>query len=403
MPLDLYRTAAQISEMASQMKERQSGWQARLQAALRTLEGADASAIEEKRRKSHVEDAWLVPEVLDGVNGRYPPPPPPSDFSVVAVDGSHIDVDRHAAARCYLINIGRVRLTYGSEANASLSGVPQLYAIDDDLVIRKPGEGTREQSIEGAVLGFKRTVEEVRALAQLAGESPLDTPTVALMDGSLIILGLIGQGYPDFVRDALLVHGFLEALDEIKAIAGKMTLGLASYVSLPRSPEAINALRVAACTFDRADCNTNCLDKRPGQRPCDGVGGLFDRDVFWKWLEPGQRSDVFKSTSKIVADHYGDHHAHFFYVKVGNEIGRVEIPEWVARDKGRLDLTHSVVVDQCRRGRGYPVALMEAHEQAVITGADRQRFQELVNESLTRGKLPVYSSAKSASKRMRWL
>ncbi len=403
MALDLNKTATQIGEMATRIRERRSDWETRLQTASRTLAVVEASFIEEKRQQSKVEETWLVPEVSGSVSGHYTPPPLPPDFSVLAVDGSHIDVDRHTAARCYLINIGGCTFTYGSESDATLFSRPRLYADDEDLVIRSPETATREQIVEGAVLGFKRTVEEIMALAQLAGALPLDTPTLALIDGSLIMLGLIGQGYPDFVRDILLKDGYISALDEIKSIAEKMSLALASYISLPRSTELMNALRMKACTFERADCGINCHNKRPGQRPCDSLTGVLDRDVLRQWLSPGERSDVFKSTSKIVNDYYGQHHVHFFYVNVGDEIGRVEIPEWVAQDEELLGLTHAAIVDQCRKGQGYPVALMEAHEQAVVTGGDRQRFQELVDNTLWKKRLPVYASAKSKSKRMRWM
>jgi hypothetical protein len=73
------------------------------------------------------------------------------------------------------------------------------------------------------------------------------------------------------------------------------------------------------------------------------------------------------------------------------------------RGQGLLDLTHSLVLDQCRRGQGYPVALSEAHEKAVVTGADREEFWELVEESLVESKIPTYTSTKSQSKRTRWI
>ena len=79
------------------------------------------------------------------------------------------------------------------------------------------------------------------------------------------------------------------------------------------------------------------------------------------------------------------------------------MPEWAALDKGLLSLTHTLILDQCRRGMGYPVALSEAHEQAVISGPDRQRFREMVDRSLTERGLPVYTSQKSRSKRTAWL
>jgi NurA-like 5'-3' nuclease len=75
----------------------------------------------------------------------------------------------------------------------------------------------------------------------------------------------------------------------------------------------------------------------------------------------------------------------------------------VAENESLLNLTHSLVLDQSRRGHGYPVALSEAHEQAVVTGADRENFWELVESTLVAEHLPSPGSAKSFSKRTRWV
>ena len=94
---------------------------------------------------------------------------------------------------------------------------------------------------------------------------------------------------------------------------------------------------------------------------------------------------------------------HFFYVKLDEEIARVEIPQWVADDNELVDLLHCLVLDQCRRGHGYPVALMEAHEKAVVTAADRERFRQLVELSLAEEGLGVTGSGKRKSKVSRWV
>ena len=46
---------------------------------------------------------------------------------------------------------------------------------------------------------------------------------------------------------------------------------------------------------------------------------------------------------------------------------------------------------------------MEAHEQAVVGGADRRYFVQAVEEALQGQGMPVYSSEKSRSKCLRWL
>jgi hypothetical protein len=83
---------------------------------------------------------------------------------------------------------------------------------------------------------------------------------------------------------------------------------------------------------------------------------------------------------------------------VGREIARVELPTWAAARPELVARVQAVIVDQCRRGQGYPVALARAHEQAVVSGADRARFQELVTRALVSRGLPDHPSGKQASK-----
>ena len=68
-----------------------------------------------------------------------------------------------------------------------------------------------------------------------------------------------------------------------------------------------------------------------------------------------------------------------------------------------LALGHTLILDQCQRGRGYPVAISEAHEQTVVDGRDRQTFKELVSQSLERADFWAYTSGKERSKRTPWL
>ena len=404
MSLDLTKTALEIDRMAVGLSAAYAGRRRRLDRALEAVASVDLVDYGRKRLASAETLAWTIPGFDDAPAAHYTAPPPPEDFYVAAVDGSHIDVDRHTATPCFLINIGAAVLRYGSQPDARLSSEPRLYARDDELAIRDSSTTFRAQAIEGAVLGAKRTVDEIRALAQAVRDLPLDIPTLALVDGSLIMLGLIGQGYRDFVLRELIDDGFVQALDELAETASRRPLALASYVSLPRSADVVNALRLELCPYDTADCGQYCSAIAAGDRPCDsGAHGLMDREIFSELLEPGERSAVFTSSSPLVEEHYRGHGVHLFYVQAGEEIGRVEVPTWVAEDEALLGLAHSLVVDQCRRGPGYPIGLIEAHEQAVVTGADRRYFAQLVDEALFAQRLPVYASEKSTTKRLRTL
>ena len=399
MSLDLAKVAAQVTSMISRLKDAREERQKRLQFALDTLGNQAIDLDDLKRKIASSKTTWLVADLIEEPDRRYQAPLIPAEFTVMATDGAHIDVDRHRSTRCYLINIGSAVINYGSKPDATLASSPHLYSQDEDLVITPPGGGGREQPVEGALLGTKRAIEECRRLADLAAGLPKDSSTLALLDGSLILWGL--EAYPEFVTEALLINGLLRCLDALKKLNAERRLALASYISFPRSTDVVNVLRVAICPHEPADCDRYCP---PGkEKGCEAVAGVRDRELFLNLLESGERSALFISPSRIVKEHYGEHRIYFFYLKAGDEIARIEIPQWVAENESLLNLTHSLVLDQCRRGHGYPVTLSEAHEQAVLTGADRENFWELVESLLVAEHMPSLGSAKSFSKKTRWV
>jgi len=401
--LDLTKVALQVAGMAARLKAGGAERQKRLNRALGILrdKSIDLDHLRKKIEDSKGKNTWLVAGLVDGLDQHYKASPTPNEFTVIATDGSHIDVDRHRSTRCYLINIGSVILHYGTQPSAALYSFPSLYFGDEELVIVPAGVRGREQPIEGVLLGIKRSIEECRQLAKLAADIPPDSLSLALLDGSLILWGLAGQVYPEFVTEALLDKGFLCYLDDMRKQNSGKRLGLASYISFPRSTDVVNVLRVAMCPHDPPDCDRYC--PAGSERDCDVVAGVQDRELFSDILGQGERSALFISQSSIVQKHYGVHQVYFFYMRVDDEIARVEIPRWVAMDNSLLELVHSLVLDQCQRGQGYPVALSEAHEKAVVTGADRENFWQLVESSLVEEHLPSPSSAKSQSKRTRWI
>ena len=85
------------------------------------------------------------------------------------------------------------------------------------------------------------------------------------------------------------------------------------------------------------------------------------------------------------------------------EIARIEVPDWLAEDSELLALSHAMLVKQCQLGLDYPVAISEAHEQAVITGHDREEFRRMTLMLLEQRGLPTPESAKAFSKRRPWV
>jgi len=314
------------------------------------------------------------------------------NFSVAATDGSYIRPDRHIPARFVVINIGSALLTYGDDPMARLESKSHFYFREEELRIPHP---FKELHLEREFLGARRTVLELEALVEVA--TPGVKPVVGLQDGSLILWGLPTTDDPDdiSVRDHFL-HPFLGALQKLRA----QGIPVASYLSQPQSKDVVNSLRVEVCDNEPVNCD-KCSYVAQRQRPiCSDLAGVLDRQVFAS-LKPGERSDIYKGSSKILRVGYGEHGIYFFYLNVEPEIVRLEVPQWVARDEEKLNLLQALVYDQCRRGRGYPSALQEAHEQAVITGPERRVVESLVEEALAKEGVTFFRSGKATSKRER--
>lgn len=399
MSLDLTRVASQVGGLLARLKESLTERNEHLRTALETarLQSGNLDVLKKKLKTSRT--TWLVADIFEGLDLHFPAPPLPADFTVIATDGSHIDVDRHRAARCFLINIGSVILKYGAEPDAFLESLPKLYVSKEELALSESGTN-REQPVEGTLLGILRSVEECRRLEELAEQQPAGSNSLALIDGTLILWGL-ETAYPDFVSEALLDNGILACFRQMRELNADRKLALASYISLPRGNDVVNTLKVALCPNNPLDTDRHCKDCET--RECEWVSGIRDRELFGGILGEGERSALFITTSRVVEKRYGEHRVYFFYINVDEEIARVEVPEWAARNRELLELTHSLVLDQCRRGQGYPVALSEAHEQAVVTGVDRENFWQMVEMALADEKLPSFTSAKSRSKNTRWV
>ena len=113
-----------------------------------------------------------------------------------------------------------------------------------------------------------------------------------LVDGSLVLWGLSGQGYRPFVRKAIIEEGLLPALDELQELSRQRAVTLAAYVSLPRTTEVVNAIRRSLCPHDLSYCKESCGNRCYAHPPCDTANDFMDRDVFQELLQPGWRSAV---------------------------------------------------------------------------------------------------------------
>lgn len=308
----------------------------------------------------------------------------PKAHTVISSDGSQISPSHHEIAYCYLLNISRVIIHYGQSRYPVLDSLPEvIYQAEDLYASRQWGISTEEW------MGYRRTAAEAVMLSELGEKRSV--PTLAMTDGSLIYWFL--EQIPAAARDQIL----LPVLAAWKKLREKR-IPVMGYISSSRSSESLNFLRLQACPYEGPDCRTHCEDQR-SQMPCQTFSPLRDVTLWATALSPGERGPLWKSSADILSC-YGDHTVYFCYVNVGAEVARVEFPQWVVEDSELLDSALSLMLAQVQKGFGYPVALAEAHNQAVVRGGDRMRFFTLLEQQMIRAGLRnVGTSFKEARKR----
>jgi NurA domain len=421
--LDLTKLARQMQGISQHLTVEAAATRQRLALAQTLMEQAQAQQDELVERQETGRDrlSFTAAVPIEPLSTRPSIAPAPSAHTVIATDGSQIAPSHHEIAYCYLINVGRIILHYGQSKLPLLDSLPEVFYRPEDLYIsRQWGIRTEEW------MGYRRTVSEMVMLAELAvgvasagenggieqrrtgGEltgselhttpslpwpnpSPPPIPTITLVDGSLLHWFL--EPLPSEARN-LILGPILEAWDRLRSAH----IPLVGYISASRSGEALNFLRLQSCPYPTPDCVSHCAD-RSSRLPCDVLDPLKDATLWAQLLTPGQRSPLWRSSAK-VQDFYRDHAIHFCYMHVGSEVARIEVPAWVAQDPQVLEMALSLTLGQVQKGYGYPVALAEAHNQAVVRGGDRSRFFALLEQQMIKAGLRnVGTSYKETRKR----
>lgn len=392
--LDLTKLARQIPGISQHLRVEAAASRQRLELAHNLLFQSQARQDYLVKTQEQWRDrmTFTAATPIEPLDTRVDLNPPPESHTVFATDGSQIAPSHHEIAYCYLINVGRVMLHYGQSLHPHLDSLPEVFYRPEDLYIsRQWGIRTEEW------MGYRRTVSEASVLAEMACRwvNPpgphFDIPNLAMVDGGLIYWFL--ESLPIEARDRILPP-ILTAWEQLRSIK----VPLMGYLSASRSSEGLNFLRLQVCPYHTPDCMTHCahiIDKLP----CQVVDPLRDTIVWASLLQPGQRSPLYRSSVRIL-DLYGEHYIYFCYVHVGTEIARVEVPEWVVENSGLFNQALSLMLGQVYKGYGYPVALAEAHNQAVVRSGDRARFFALLEQQMIRSGLRnVGISYKEALKR----
>lgn len=293
-----------------------------------------------------------------------------SGYQALSVDGSQIYPDRHQGINCYVINIGSVALHYNNPSSIFLDSTPYVsFETQED-----------NNEISPEIVNCRRTELELRTGLELSKKFMNQLPLVFMVDGSLIFWHLESKEPAMKYRFLASYLALLEQFYQEKIL-------IAGYISLPKSKELVNILRAACLLPENSTGLDYCVDH------------LVDTDVADFFVTPGTRTALFAHRSTITQEYPEHLKPYFFYMHVGTEIARIEIPAYIAHDAQKVATVAQIILDQSIKGRGYPVCLAEAHEQAVVKGADRDFFYHLLQKITLDQKQHYHVSQKSLKKR----
>ncbi|MBD3305907.1 hypothetical protein GF339_05970 [candidate division KSB3 bacterium] len=388
--LDVLALHHQIHAMMSAHRDVRRRYDDQLARAQDTLGEWTARWRELVEKLAQSRTSWLVADDIHApLQTTSPLPACPSPLTVIATDGSQIYPDRHEFASCYLINIGIVVLPYGTRESPMLHSQPRLFYRDEEISRIWNG---KQVPVTSEIVAALRGAYEIDALAAHATHAAATPrPTVAMTDGTLILWQLEGKP-KEFQHEILSVY--LQSFEHFHA----QQIPVMGYISQPGSADVINVLRVALCPENPTNCDRCPYKGREQELPCEPIAEVTDASLFAHILGRGERTQVFQSRSTILNE-YGSHHIHFFYLNVGAELVRIEIPRWVAATPALLAQVHAVAYDQAQKGQGYPVSLSEAHEQAVIRSDERAQFYRILEQCYVREGVAVNLSRKALKKR----
>ncbi|MEF3244717.1 MAG: DNA double-strand break repair nuclease NurA [Caldisericaceae bacterium] len=270
----------------------------------------------------------------------------PLDYSILAVDGSNFPVNEEIYLPFFGISVASVFEKFGEKPTFDRTSKFKLFYKPQEIFSEDGKLLTKEE------INIKMLLEESKFLSKKLEDYK---PHYALFDGSLILWGLMSP----LKYDPNNVVEFEKFILKAKSLH----IPIAGIISGSRSKEIINTLSLYL--------KENNFEKFVKYRSL--INSIFDIQLMDKVLENNSISSLFK-VNKYLLKNYSEN-IYFFFLKTEYEVLRVEIPEFVIDEIDRLS---TIVLDQVKKGAGYPVILQLAHQEAVINDEIKAFINNLI-------------------------
>jgi len=300
-----------------------------------------------------------------------------SDYTAIAADGSEVPINEDFFFPYYIINIGFIALKYGKNHFFFADSNAKIYFEENELYEKV---GDKSFLVRGELLSSKMLLEESKKLEELLKDFyTVEVPVLALFDGTLIQWEIkeTSETYK---------NNFVKNFQRMILKALQLKAPLAGYISGTHSRDVMEMIRIFL------EMKGEDFDKQL-------LSIIKDADIFKIILRKGERSAMFRSNAPILNLYKAP--IYFFFLNVGSEVVRIEIPEFIAFDNDLLEITCALILSQSKKGGGYPVALKEAHEQAVIKSSERVFIEELFIDFLRKKGIIFNQNYKFLSKKIR--
>jgi len=381
--LHIERLTAAIDSLSSIMHQNQAQRQNDIDVALAWLDAVAEGHVLQTHIASLRVSGWsgAIPMTAGHIHTRnLASAQPPRGTTLIAVDGSQIFPDRHAAVMYYLIQVGGLVFRYDGS-----TPIPHnrsaLHFENQDIY------DERGYVISANKVGQQRLLAEMAYLAELVvtvPQTPPPAPRFAITDGPLL------WPYPERHKgDFLAIRDYLSALTAIQQ-ADAIPVG---YVDRPGGRALLDLLWASQLPQERLHDE---VDANPLQF-------LSDEQIMHRFLAPGESTVWFTRHTEANQRHAdAGHEVCFCYLNVGAAhtpaITRVEVPSWAIEDAATIAILHATLRDQSRVLKGYPYALARVHEQALVTTKDRAALDSLIQLRLLAQGIAAHPSEKARQK-----